>query len=59
MYNNHVQWTGDVNMEIFTVEEVAEKTKKSVKTIRRQIAEGSLKATKINNRYRINSEDYK
>ena len=51
MYNNHVQWTGDVNMEIFTVEEVAEKTKKSVKTIRRQIAEGSLKATKINNRY--------
>ena len=46
-------------MEIFTVEEVAEKTKKSVKTIRRQIAEGSLKATKINNRYRINSEDYK
>lgn len=45
-------------MEILTVEEVAEKTNKSVKTIRRQIAEGSLKATKINNRYRISSEDY-
>ena len=29
-------------MEIFTVEEVAEKTKKIVKTIRRQIDEVSL-----------------
>lgn len=46
-------------MEILTVEDVAEKTNKSLKTIRRQIADGSLKATKINNRYRINVEDYK
>lgn len=46
-------------MKILTVEEVAEKTNKSVKTIRRQIAEGSLKATKINNRYRISDEDFK
>ena len=42
-------------MEILTVEEVAEKTNKSVKTIRRQIAEGSLKATKINERKRSNT----
>ncbi len=46
-------------MEIFTIEDIAKKTDKSVKTIRRQIAEGSLKATKINNRYRISVEDYK
>lgn len=46
-------------MEILTIEDVAKKTNKSVKTIRRQIAEGSLKATKINNRYRISNEDYK
>ncbi len=46
-------------MAILTVEEVAEKTNKSVKTIRRQIAEGSLKATKINNRYRISTKDYR
>lgn len=45
-------------MKIFTVEEISNKTNKSVKTIRRQIAEGSLKATKVNNRYRIAKEDY-
>ena len=45
-------------MEILTIEDVSKKTNKSVKTIRRQIAEGSLKATKINNRYRINVEDF-
>ncbi len=46
-------------MKILTVEDVAKKTGKSIKTIRRQIAEGSLKATKINNRYRIAEKDYK
>ena len=46
-------------MEILTIEEIAKKTNKSVKTIRRQIAEGSLKANKINNRYRISASDYK
>lgn len=46
-------------MEILTIEEIAKKTNKSVKTIRRQIAEGSLKANKINNRYRISVSDYK
>ena len=46
-------------MEILTIEEIAKKTNKSVKTIRRQIAEGSLKANKINNRYRISAADYK
>lgn len=45
-------------MKIFTVEEVSQKVNKSVKTIRRQIAEGSLKATKINNRYRITLDDF-
>ena len=45
-------------MEILTIEDVSKKSKKSVKTIRRQIAEGNLKATKINNRYRITIEDY-
>ncbi len=45
-------------MEILTIEEIAKKTNKSLKTIRRQIAEGNLKATKINNRYRISIGDY-
>lgn len=45
-------------MEILTVEEISKKTNKSIKTIRRQIAEGSLKATKINNKYRIENQDY-
>lgn len=45
-------------METFTIEDIAKKTNKSVKTIRRQIAEGSLKATKIKNRYRISPKDY-
>lgn len=46
-------------MEILTIEDIAKETNKSIKTIRRQIAEGSLKAVKINNRYRINTDDYK
>lgn len=46
-------------MRILTIEEIAKKTNKSVKTIRRQIAEGNLKAIKINNRYRITNEDFK
>lgn len=46
-------------MKILTIEEVAEKSDKSVKTIRRQIAEGNLKATKVNNRYRITNDDFK
>ena len=46
------------NMEILTVEEIAKKVNKSIKTIRRQIAEGSLKATKVNNRYRVEMSDF-
>jgi len=46
-------------MKIYTIEDIAQETKKSVKTIRRQIAEGSLKATKYSNRYRITEEDYR
>lgn len=45
-------------MEILTVEEISKKTNKSIKTIRRQIAEGSLKATKVNNRYRVEMSDF-
>lgn len=45
-------------MEILTVEEISKRTNKSIKTIRRQIAEGSLKATKVNNRYRIELSDF-
>ena len=45
-------------MEILTIEDISKKINKSVKTIRRQIAEGSLKATKINNRYRIEQSDF-
>lgn len=45
-------------MEILTIEDIATKTGKSVKTIRRQIAEGNLKADKINNRYRISIDDF-
>lgn len=45
-------------MKILTVEDVSQKTGKSIKTIRRQIAEGNLRATKINNRYRITIDDY-
>lgn len=46
-------------MKFYTIEEISNKTKKSVKTIRRQIAEGSLNAVKYSNRYRITEEDYK
>ncbi len=45
-------------MKILTIEDVSEKSGKSIKTIRRQIAEGSLKATKISNSYRIDFDDY-
>lgn len=45
-------------MEILTIEEISKKTNKSVKTIRRQIAEGNLKANKINNKYRIEKSDF-
>lgn len=45
-------------MKIMTIEEISKKTSKSIKTIRRQIAEGNLKATKINNKYRIDQSDF-
>lgn len=45
-------------MRIYTIEDISIKTKKSIKTIRRQIAEGNLNAIKISNRYRISEEDY-
>ncbi|MDY4145372.1 MAG: DNA cytosine methyltransferase [Bacilli bacterium] len=45
-------------MAIITIQEAAEITKKSQKTIRRAIAAGKLKATKIQNKTRINKEDF-
>ena len=54
MYNNHGKWTG----AIMTVEEVAYRSNKSIKTIRRQIAGGNLKASKLSNRYLISDEDF-
>lgn len=45
-------------MIFFTIEEVAEKSGKSQKTIRRHIAAQKLKATKSQNKYRILEEDY-
>lgn len=42
----------------YTIEEVSKKSNKSVKTIRRQIAEGNLIAEKINNKYIIDSKNF-
>lgn len=42
-----------------SIEEAASFCKKSQKTLRRAIAAGKLKATKIQNHYRINSDDLK
>ena len=44
--------------EYLTIKEVAEKTGKSQKTIRRHIAAKKLAATKIQNKYRIYPEDF-
>lgn len=45
-------------MAIITTQEAAELSNKSQKTIRRAIAAGKLKATKIQNKTRINREDF-
>ena len=45
-------------MAIITIQEAAELANKSQKTIRRAIAAGKLKATKIQNKTRINQEDF-
>lgn len=45
-------------MAIITIQEAAELSNKSQKTIRRAIAAGKLKATKIQNKTRINQEDF-
>ena len=46
-------------MKIMSIEEAAEYSNKSQKTLRRAIAAGKLKATKIQNHYRIDFEDLK
>ena len=45
-------------MDIYTIAEIAEMTGQSQKTIRRHIAAGRLKASKVSNKYRISKEDY-
>lgn len=45
-------------MAIITIQEAAELSNKSQKTIRRAIAAGKLKATKIQNKARINKDDF-
>ncbi len=45
-------------MAIITIQEAAEISNKSQKTIRRAIAAGKLKATKIQNKTRINKDDF-
>ncbi len=45
-------------MSVLTVEEVANKSNKSIKTIRRQIAAGNLRASKLSNRYLISEDDF-
>lgn len=42
----------------YSISDVAELSHQSVKTIRRHIASGKLKASKISNSYRISQEDY-
>ena len=44
--------------EYLTIQSIAEKTGKSQKTIRRHIAAKKLRATKIQNKYRILPEDF-
>ena len=63
MYNGHKKvhgkWTkGAFFMEIITIAEAAELAGKSQKTIRRAIAAGKLKCTKIQNKTRINKTDF-
>ena len=43
---------------MLTIEDVAEKTGKSVKFVRREVISGSLKSSKDNNRYWISENDY-
>lgn len=46
-------------MQFYTIEQIAEKSSKSQKTIRRHIAAKKLKADKIQNKYRISEDAYK
>lgn len=46
-------------MDFYTIKQIAEKSGKSQKTIRRHIAAKKLKADKIQNKYRISDEAYK
>lgn len=44
--------------EFLTIDEIAEKLDVSVKSVRRYVASGELRAVKISNLYRISFEDY-
>lgn len=47
-----------VNMQIITIAEAAELSKKSQKTIRRAVASGKLKSIKIQNKIRIDKKNF-
>ena len=44
-------------MELLTLEEVAQRLKISVQTVRRMIADKELKASKIRGQWRVRSDD--
>ena len=46
-------------MEFYTIEQIAKKSGKSQKTVRRHIAAKKLKSEKVQNKYRISEDDYK
>ena len=63
MYNGHIKTCVVDKMEgfimnIITIAEAAELAGKSQKTIRRAVAAGKLKSTKIQNKTRINKSDF-
>jgi DNA (cytosine-5)-methyltransferase 1 len=45
-------------MEFYSIADVAEMSKQSQKTVRRNIAAGKIKADKVSNRYRISKDNY-
>ena len=46
-----------MNKELYTIDQVAQRLQLHVKTVRRYVREGRLKATRIGKQYRIAAED--
>jgi excisionase family DNA binding protein len=47
----------EMNKELYTIDQVAQRLQLHVKTVRRYVREGRLKATRIGKQYRIAAED--